>query len=366
MKYVFGTVVSIVILAGVSWATDAPLQPCRATADKTVGAGPLLEMAVFGDSVAWGNGLAEDQDPTPGHKFSALVADWLARTTNHQVRRVVYAHSGAIVRTPDGTPETVQAMDGDVNSPYPTIVEQLPCIAEDQRSDIRLILINGCINDVGAFGLVSPANSPASVTNQTNTFCGTPVEQMLRSAAQMYPRALVIVTGYYPIISAESDIAPFLDFLRQFFPEESKRSLYLFKQSDFQEASEKQKRSAENSHAFYELTNKLMGDAVDRINHEIGSSRLVFVKVPFSAENAFGAPHSYLWPIPTVFSGFDEVYLGRQLPCLNAFAKDPVGFEVCRLDSAAHPNAEGAQVYANEIVKTLADFARQLVSHSGI
>jgi hypothetical protein len=92
MKYVLGTVAAIVILAGVTWATDAPLQPCRATADKTVGAGPRLETAVFGDSVAWGNGLAEDRDPTPGHKLSALVADWLARTTNHQVRRIVTAH----------------------------------------------------------------------------------------------------------------------------------------------------------------------------------------------------------------------------------------------------------------------------------
>lgn len=364
MNSILGILAAVLTLATTMWAANSPLQPCQPTAEKTVGTGPPLRMLVFGDSVAWGNGLAETQDETSGHKFSALVADWLAKATNQQVKRTVYAHSAATVQAPAGIPETTQALPGDVNSPYPTISEQLTCVPDDQRDNVRLILINGCINDVGPFGLVSPENSADWVKKQTERFCGNPVEQMLKNAAQMYQRATIVVTGYYPIISDQSDIAPFLDFLRQYFPQQSKRSMYLFARSDLQEALQEKSKSAENSTTFYNVTNLLLNNSVDQINRELGSTRLYFVKIPYSPENSFGAPNSYLWSIPTAVS-VDEVYWERQLPCLNAFTKDFLGFEVCRLDSAAHPNVEGAQVYADEIVKTLADFSRQLVSHSG-
>jgi hypothetical protein len=68
--------------------------------------------------------------------------------------------------------------------------------------------------------------------------------------------------------------------------------------------------------------------------------------------------NSYLWPIPTSFVS-DEVYLDRQTRCLEALALDPIGLVVCDLDSAAHPNPAGAKVYADEIVKVLATYARQ-------
>lgn len=365
MKNIFGVLTAAFLITATSWAADPSLQPCHPTAEKAVGAGPLLQMVVFGDSVAWGNGLAETGDETSGHKFSALVADWLAKTTNRQVKRAVYAHSAATVQPPEGVPETTQPLAGDVNSAYPTVSEQLGCVAEEQRANVRLILMNGCINDVGPFGLVSPENPASWVQYQVEQFCGPPIEQVLRTAAQMYQHATIVVTGYYPIISDKSDIAPFLDFLRQFFPAQSKRSMYLFRQADVQEAMQEKSRSAENSSLFYNLTNQLFSQSVDRINRELGNTRLYFVKIPLTPENSFGAPQSYLWPIPTVVSGFDEVYLDRQIPCLNAFAKDPVGFEVCRLDSAAHPNVEGAHVYADEIIKVLADFARQAVDNSG-
>jgi lysophospholipase L1-like esterase len=358
MKRIVLFLVVIAALPAVSLTQDTHPQACQATAEKTVGSGPLVRMVVFGDSIEWGNGLKESPDQTPGHKFSALVADWLAQTSKHSVQRTVYAHSGATILGDD--PTIGQRLLGDVDQHSPTISAQLRCVPEDQRAAVRLILIDGCINDIGSLQLASPKQSPDWVKKTTETSCGAPVEQMLRSAAQMYPRSTILLTGYYPIVSDQSEVGPFLDYLWQYFPGEPKRSASMLTQTDVDKVNQEKKVSAANSRLFYDLSNQLLGNSVDRINTESANKRLYFVKLPFAAENAFGAPASYLWPIPNVAYGFDEVYLQRQKPCLTAFAKDPFRFEVCRLDSAAHPNVEGAKAIANEITKTLTDFAQQL------
>jgi hypothetical protein len=166
------------------------------------------------------------------------------------------------------------------------------------------------------------------------------------------------MVGYYPIISEQSDIDPFLDFLRLFFPQDWWRLTSKLKQRDVNGRTQERSKSAQNSKVFYDRSNQLLGDAVNHVNRDLGNTRLYFVKVPFAAENAFGAPKSYLWPIPTIVVG-DEVYLDRQARCLEALAFDPINLVVCDLDSAAHPNPAGARIYADEIVKVLTPYAKE-------
>jgi hypothetical protein len=98
--------------------------------------------------------------------------------------------------------------------------------------------------------------------------------------------------------------------------------------------------------------------AVDTVNQQLGEKRLSFVKVPFTPENALGASNSLLWPIPgTTFSNgelvFDEEYGDRWAPCWDAYGADVSGAAICHVDAAAHPNVQGAQLYAAEIEKIL-------------
>jgi hypothetical protein len=166
---------------------------------------------------------------------------------------------------------------------------------------------------------------------------------------------LVIIQSF----QKQSDIDPFLDFLRLFFPEDWRHLPSKLKQSAEKDRAKQRSKSAENSTIFYDRSNQLLGDAVNHINRDLGDTRLYFVKAPFAAENAFGAhPNSYLWTIPTLFA-MDEVYLDRQEQCLGAFALDPINLAVCDLDSAAHPNPAGARIYAEEIVKVLATYAKR-------
>jgi lysophospholipase L1-like esterase len=355
----FVSMVTVAALSGVLCASDAPIHLCKVTAHKTVGSGKLFQMVVFGDSVTWGDGLRETMDQTPGHKFSALVADWLAQNSGRSVERIVYAHSQASILSSDTVSDTGARWPGDVNSFYSTISDQAECVPTETRADIELVLMNGCINDVGPFEVVSPANSTRKVAKLTRRFCGPPVESVLRKVATLYPRAVIIMVGYYPIISEQSDIDPFLDFLRLFFPEHWGHLPSKLKQPEEKDRAKEKSKSAENSTVFYDRSNELFGNAVNHVNRDLRNPRLYFVKVPFAAENAFGAhPNSYLWPIPTLLA-MDEVYLDRQEQCLGPFALDPINLAVCDLDPAAHPNPAGAKVYADEIVKVLSTYVIQ-------
>lgn len=113
-----------------------------------------LKVVVFGDSVMWGDGLP------PTEKFAGLFAQQLANLTGRNVHLVSYAHSGARLCKidkadsvmhlgPDGNPY------GDLDSQRPTTVEQEGCAAGPQ-SDAEVVLLDGCINDVGATNIAMP------------------------------------------------------------------------------------------------------------------------------------------------------------------------------------------------------------------
>jgi hypothetical protein len=253
-----------------------------------------------------------------------------------------------------------------VNSYYPLIPDQLECLSADQRQTIKVVLINGCINDVDAFGIVDPSHDVSWVIKTTTAFCGDPVRKVLYQAASLYPNAVIIVPGYYPIISTKSDIAAFLDLLRQFFPHTpallslhvQARRTRSFNLRQSPQLMTARSASAENSTKFYESSNQLLSAAFDTVNQQVGKNRLFFVRIPFTPENAFGADRSLLWPIPgTTFSNgrlvFDEEYGDRWASCWDAYDADLSGAATCHVDATAHPNLQGAELYAGEIERVL-------------
>jgi hypothetical protein len=254
------------LCASLLQAAEAQLEPCVPTAEQTVGNGPSLRMVVFGDSVTWGNGLKELDGQGVGHKFSAIIANWMAMKLNRTVERTVFAHSAATIQPRNWTPNPSDTWPGYVNSHYPLIADQMKCLPPGQRQAVKLLLVNGCINDVDAFGIVDPSHDIGWVISATNAFCGDPAKNLLSQAASLYPNAAIIVSGYYPIISEKSDVAPFLDFLRQFFPRNpallswqmQARETKNFRLSQSSQLMAARSRSAENSTKFYELSNQLL------------------------------------------------------------------------------------------------------------
>jgi hypothetical protein len=95
-----------------------------------------LRIAVIGDSVGWGQGLANQ------HKFGELVRGWLARRTGRDVAMDVYAHSGAGLVGP-----CTPSQPGEVPSSSPSVACQLAAAAVG-RQKYDLVLLSGCINDL--------------------------------------------------------------------------------------------------------------------------------------------------------------------------------------------------------------------------
>ncbi len=310
-------------------------------------------MLILGDSTTWGNGLADRQDRNELHKFGSLVAQWIADVQKVRVDLTVLAHSAATLE--DNGQDDGRRFPGPANYRYPVVVKQAQCLNEQDRNQVKLVLLDGCINDVGAFEIVNPRRNEGWVRNSTTEHCGDPVKAMLTQVATLYPNALIVITGYFPIISEKSDIADLLDFFRQFFPQD--RTLMRLQTSRVRavaaEAIQTRSVSAGNAKLFYDLSNQLISGAVAAANTTLSTKRIAFVDVRFGPNNSFGAPEAWLWPIPTVFSGFDEEYFQRQAPCLQAYSGDFAGFETCRIDSTAHPNITGARAYACSIERVL-------------
>jgi hypothetical protein len=68
--------------------------------------------------------------------------------------------------------------------------------------DVNLVLLDGCINDVGALErLTNPKVSPNEVTHQAKLGCFDGMVQLLKEVSTKFPNAKIIVTGYYQEVS---------------------------------------------------------------------------------------------------------------------------------------------------------------------
>jgi hypothetical protein len=87
----------------------------------------------------------------------------------------------------------------------PTINDELDSTIRfyADTSQVDLVLISGCGNDVGVQNLLNALNS-GEVDNMTQEKCGKPVENLLHRITSAFPAAQAIVTGYYPFFSEET------------------------------------------------------------------------------------------------------------------------------------------------------------------
>ena len=91
-------------------------------------ADPLV-MAVFGDSIMWGQGLKERD------KFWCRAKQWVELKTRRHVEVKVYAHAGAIIEEDSLAKEdhelvlSIPKQGGEVNVSFPTINQQVEAAA---------------------------------------------------------------------------------------------------------------------------------------------------------------------------------------------------------------------------------------------
>jgi len=155
-------------------------------------AGDPLHMLALGDSIMWGQGLKQDR------KFWWRVKCWLEEKTERQVVEKVVAHSGAHLDNSQTTPPRFTSNDGEVNLPFPTVNQQLDQVLKfygNDRLNVDLVLVNGCINDVDVSNLLDATTAHEWLRGRVTTACRTGMHALLRRIATSFPNAQVLVPG---------------------------------------------------------------------------------------------------------------------------------------------------------------------------
>lgn len=357
-----------------------------------------LEMLVLGDSVMWGQGLREDQ------KFYNLTRAWLEGELNGRRINVpkVKAHSGATLLTHGQSGECY----GEVNYSSPTVNEQLDLAVAEYRgasadlNSVDLILVNGGINDMGAFAVFQPFFPAPKVRAGAHAFCYVAMRALLGRVVRTFPNATVVVTGYFPFVTSRTPPDMLLELILLAFGENEYVSR--FGREAFELARRGLRLRAEQSgpilrHAaatsdlWYRESNSALRRAVEEVNLEAGGRarpadceqgatnvageagaaprRVVFARPKFCPENGYGVDKtSYLWKLVDAGRPFDvrDSPIERLKSDDNFFEeraewckcedanKEGLKYQICQRAGTGHPNVEGAKEYGRAITKALA------------
>lgn len=340
---------------------------------------PPFKMLVLGDSVVWGQGLVEEA------KFYTIVKkrieqDLLRGRTVHMLN---LSHSGAAILP---KAKACPSVPGEVPLGTPTIYAQVNSASSIYASsgvkpeEVNLVLLNGGINDIGFPLIVNPATKEKTLIKLSKKFCLEEMEKLLLTLHKTFPKADLLVTGYFPMISRKTDPEFVMKLIRAFFG--------LSKGNDLlRDAAKRQKEQLKRAGKMGDLNSMQSNWLIDRLTtlsdvwkrtsdadleaavNRINSrseplpgprTRALFVKVNFLPEECYGASNTHLWKITGSGGGLgnfvtdDQMFSQRAETCrlvaadLNSRAK-----LICPIAGTGHPNVLGSQKYADAITDKL-------------
>ena len=327
--------------------------------------GPFNVLAM-GDSVMWGQGLADA--PGQPHKFTSRVRDWLQSSLGVPVTLTSFAHSGATF-TPGNNAQEIAGTPGEVPNSFPSITRQVSMDAPAalaragvNPADVDLVLVDGCINDIGIATVLDPSSQDAAIASATMGMCGG-MTGVLSGIRRAFPAAKVILIGYWGIVSQQSDLTAVASLMTAagvvIGPAvAASLGLPLDPATGFiigLASSVALKNTLVNhSTAFINASNAALTVATTNVNAQMGFGWISFVSPSFQATNAYAAPNSWLWLVPTDLFPKDEMFIQRQQLCGTVQFQSGAEQAKCVEASMGHPNVLGAQAYANAITAELA------------
>lgn len=287
-------------------------------------------MLVLGDSVMWGQGLEEY------NKFYQLVFEQLSYKYPGLQPPVVLAHSGAVIGA--GIQSTWSTLPGEIPASAPTIFDQ--CNRYSNPSPVRVILIGGGINDVDVRVLLSPMTAAPELSALIKQHCYADMKLLLETVGAKFsdPQCKIILLGYYPILSENSDhdSVPFLlkargiphaDILLQSnaaISDPRDLAVQFWKESDL-------------------CFKAAVADVADK--------RITYVLPPFEAQNALFESDPWLWGLDfgADLAPEDEVADQRRVECVLRVPRS-LDCQQCIRASVGHPNATGAIKYYEAVM----------------
>ena len=327
-----------------------------------------FEFLVVGDSIIWGQGLAEKD------KFCSLTADWLRKEVfagRRDVDLKMKAHSGSTLRFHKDEAEKYKkagrdesySYDPELTVSFPSIWKQIEVAAQEYRAagnakGADLIMLSGGINDITISKVLDPFGDNRKLPGVIEKYCGDGLVDVLDHAAEIHPNALIAVVGYFPMLSPKTSGSQLMNVLleKNGFPRFAKPvannavvRLFFF--------DKLRKKGIVRSRIWIDESNKNQQVAVDRLNAKYGRHRAIFIKSPITEDTCFGTPNTLVFRMNKNGSLEDPLYRERvavcyeTLPALKAATHIDYSRHLCEIATAGHPNAAGSRAYA-EVIKS--------------
>jgi hypothetical protein len=313
------------------------------------------QIVVLGTSITWGQGLPEDK------KIHTLVKSMLeARHIFPEESLAVcqLSHSGASIGYMDNDrvdPTRQPRVHNEVPTFYPTMLQQLEEFDEAYNQacadQVRLVLIEGGINDVGIDKIVNPLFPTALLKNEIDNHCYGHMKLYLQTVAAKFPNAKIIVLAYYRFITDESAS----DLIHSFVTAMGGLP-GTFDDALMKAFGELEKQTIVRNCEFFRAESTLVFQrAIDEVNDAInpnGNPRIMLAVPDIQPRNAALAGNPYIFAIHRDGTAQDPIADERMPACEEAgFPRTVV--RICKVASVGHPNVKGAQAYADSIVALL-------------
>jgi len=307
-----------------------------------------LELVAIGDSVVWGQGCSESQ------KFVSLVKVGLEGKRGPTNPPTLLAHSGAWAQSKAGA-----QLWGEVPMAGPGVIDELRGLRDSGRQP-DVLIIDGGINDISAFHIVlanpfDPDGAKDLDKRTRSVFqAGGPVHALLTESCRAFPRATIVVTGYFPIVSASTDLGTLTHLLRLLpgaglFLRWFGRWGHLLPGTLLGRlVGDEQKQMTEHCRIFLEVAHGCLRALVADLRAQ-GYS-IHFADPGFTDANAYGAPDSWLWDGTN-----DPLVRDREQRFEGELRRgNPESWPPWTpMASICHPNAQGAEAYARAILACL-------------
>jgi hypothetical protein len=208
-----------------------------------------------------------------------------------------------------------------------------------------MVLVSGGANDVGLSNILRYVDNAPSLRASTAALRGR-LTAVLGMLLGRYPNALIVVTGYYQIVSPRS--AP---------NNPSRLSLAVARMAGGVVTTNppslaRRRWLINNCELFHDDSDSIFSGVVSNVNAALPNPRVYFVSPGFSDDEVLLAPSSQLWGIAWNDAAQDPIRNERRDVCKIVTKGHPFNYIVCKLASVGHPTPGGAARYASQIFST--------------
>ena len=330
-----------------------------------------FDFLVVGDSIVWGQGLAEKD------KFCTLTADWLRKEVfagRRDVDLKMKAHSGATLRFHADEADKYKKAgrdeayyyDPELTVSFPSVWKQIEVAASEYRAagnatGADLIMLSGGINDITISKVLDPFGDNSKLPGEIEKYCRDGLFDVLEHAAVNHPNALIAVVGYLPMLGPKTPGSKLLNvwlesmkfprFAKPFANNGVVRPLFFNKI---------RRKSIARSRIWIDQSNKCQQAAVDRLNAKFAQPRAIFIESPITEDTCFETPNTLLFRMGKNGAIDDPLYRERvavcheAIPGLKAATHIDYSMRLCEIATAGHPNVAGSRAYADVIKAKLA------------